>query len=83
MKSLRSLEHRRLIELLTKARSTAGLTQQQLATLLGKPQSFVAKYESGERRLDLVEFIAIARALEFEPGKAVREVAASYRVKKK
>ena len=46
-------------ELMTSARKAAGLTQQQLATKLGKPQSFVAKYEAGERRIDVVEFIAI------------------------
>ena len=38
-----------------------------LAEKLGSPQSFVAKVEGGERRLDLVEFIAIARALEADP----------------
>ena len=50
-------------ELMTSARKAAGLTQQQLATKLGKPQSFVAKYEAGERRIDVVEFIAICREI--------------------
>jgi len=44
------------------ARKAAGLTQQALALRLKKPQSFVAKYEGGERRLDVVEFITVARA---------------------
>lgn len=79
MKTLRSPDHIRLIELLISARETAGLTQQQLAARLDKPQSFVAKYEGGERRVDLIEFIAIARALEFDPARAVREIAAAYR----
>ena len=79
MKSLRSAEHVRLITLLTAAREKAGLTQQQLADRLGKPQSFVAKYEGGERRIDVVEFLAIARALDFDPARAVREMAAKYK----
>jgi len=79
LKSLRSAEHIRLITLLTAAREKAGLTQQQLADRLGKPQSFVAKYEGGERRIDVVEFLAIARALDFDPARAVREMAAKYK----
>ena len=81
MKSLRSADHARLISLLTAAREKAGLTQQQLADRLGKPQSFVAKYEGGERRIDVIEFLAITRALEVEPGRAVREIAARYGTK--
>ncbi len=78
MKSLRSPEHQKLISLLVAAREKAGLTQQQLAKHLGRPQSFVAKYEGGERRIDVVEFVAIARALEMDPARAVREMAAKY-----
>ncbi|MBF9191078.1 helix-turn-helix transcriptional regulator, partial [Enterobacter hormaechei] len=39
------------------------ITQPQLAEALGKPQSFIAKVESGERRLDVVEFVHLARLL--------------------
>lgn len=78
MKSLRSPEHKKLISLLIAAREKAGLTQQQLAERLGKPQSYIAKYEGGERRIDVVEFINIARALNFDAGRAVREVGAKY-----
>ena len=66
-KSLRTPEHARLVALLKQERHRVGLTQHQLAQRLGSPQSFVAKYEGGERRLDLVEFIAIARAVEADP----------------
>ena len=62
-KSLRSAEYARLIELLVASRHQAGIRQQALAKKFGKPQSFVAKYEGGERRLDVVEFTAIAEAL--------------------
>lgn len=50
-----------LARLLRSAREEAGLTQKDAAILLGKPQSFVSKVESGERRLDVVELQAIAR----------------------
>jgi transcriptional regulator with XRE-family HTH domain len=55
--------YRRLIEALAEARRFAGLTQVELAQRLGKRQQFVSKYESGERRLDVVEFADIGRAL--------------------
>ncbi|OFJ47798.1 transcriptional regulator [Janthinobacterium lividum] len=48
------------------ARERQGLTQTELANRLGKPQSFVSKYESGERRLDLVEFLVVCAALGVE-----------------
>ena len=67
MKSLRTPEHLHLIELLVAAREKARLTQQQLADRLGKPQSFIAKYEGGERRIDVIEFLAITRALQVDP----------------
>jgi len=53
-------------ELLIQSRKNSGVTQQRLAEVLGKPQSYVSKYESGERRLDLVEFIDIADALKID-----------------
>jgi len=77
-KSLRTPDHIRMMELLIAARNKAGLTQEQLAERLDKPQSFVSKYETGERRLDVIEFIWIARELDFDPARAVREIAASY-----
>jgi transcriptional regulator with XRE-family HTH domain len=54
------------------ARKKAGLTQHDLAERLGKPQSFVAKYESGERRIDVVEFLAICRAIGTSPIQLLR-----------
>ena len=62
-KSVHSPDQAAFCELMVRARKAAGLTQQALALHLKKPQSFVAKYEGGERRLDVVEFIVIARAL--------------------
>jgi transcriptional regulator with XRE-family HTH domain len=76
MQKSRSTEaYRHLCELLIKARKKAGLTQAQLAERLDRPQSFVAKYESGERRLDVVELLTIAQAIETDPLRMVRSVA--------
>lgn len=59
--------HAGLVAALAAARRAAGLSQAALAGRLGKPPSFVAKYELGERRLDAVEVLVIARALGREP----------------
>jgi transcriptional regulator with XRE-family HTH domain len=55
-----------------KARKSAGLTQQEVAKRLRKPQSFVAKYEGGERRVDVVEFVTICRAIGADPAKLIK-----------
>jgi transcriptional regulator with XRE-family HTH domain len=75
-KSLKSPEYERLIALLVAVRKKADIRQQTLAKKLGKPQSFVAKYEGGERRIDLIEFIAIVRAAGDDPVKLFREFVA-------
>lgn len=54
-------------EAIAQARRESGLTQSQLADRLKKPQSFVSKYESGERRLDVVEFIEVCEAMSANP----------------
>ena len=73
-KTLRSDAHAALVTLLKQAREDAGLTQAVVAERLGKPQSYVAKTESGERRLDVVEFVALAQALEASPATIVSSV---------
>ena len=65
--SLHTKTYASLVSVLLQARSEAGLTQQQLAEILGKPQSFVAKIEGSERRLDVAEFVQYARALNKSP----------------
>jgi len=62
----------RALEQLVRARKAARIPQASLAETLGRPQSFVAKYESGERRLDVAEFVGIARALGADPFKMLR-----------
>jgi transcriptional regulator with XRE-family HTH domain len=75
-KSLRSPEYGRLIATLVAVRKAKGVRQQALAAKLGRPQSFVAKYEGGERRIDLIEFVAIVRALNADPVKLFAEFTA-------
>jgi len=52
-----------LLNLLRQVRLEAGLRQTDVAVKLGKPQSFVSNYESGERRLDLLELQALCEVL--------------------
>ena len=64
--SLHSHHYQIFRSLLVSAREKSGLTQVQIAERLGKPQSFISKYERGERRLDLTEFIELADALDID-----------------
>ena len=73
-KSIHSPQHQKLRELLVAARKKAGMTQAEVAEMLGRPQSFVAKYEGGERRLDVIEFIDVARALDADAVKLLRRI---------
>ncbi len=66
-KSIHSPQHQVLRELLIAARKKAGLTQAEVAARLGRPQSFIAKVEGGERRLDVIEFVSLAEALNDNP----------------
>lgn len=63
-KSIYSAEYQQLCTLLRDLRKEAGLTQVEVADTLSVPQSFVSKYESGERRLDVIELRHVAAALD-------------------
>ena len=67
----------RLQEVLIEARRAKNLTQVEVANRLGKPQSFVSKYESGERRLDVIEFIEVCKALSANPLSIIRDLESS------
>ena len=71
-KSVHSPSQKAFCNLMVKARTQAGLTQQALAKRLAKPQSFIAKYEGGERRLDVVEFLTVSRAIGADPIRIIR-----------
>lgn len=74
--SIYSERHLRLRDLLREVRREKDLTQVQLAERLGVPQSYVSKYESGERRLDVIEFIDLCAALGVDPRDIVGKVMA-------
>lgn len=64
-------ERRALLRVLRRMRDDAGLTQAELAARLGKPQPFVSRYETGERRLDIVELRRICHACGWSLGEFV------------
>jgi len=66
-----------MIGLLVTARKEAGITQVELGLRIGHPQTFVSKFELGERRLDAAEFIHISRALGADPHKIIRDAEAA------
>jgi len=66
-KTLRSRGHQALVQVLVGARERAGMTQRELAARIKRPHSFVGRMEAGERRVDVVEFIEIARVLGADP----------------
>ncbi len=59
---------------LAAARDRAGLTQQQLAKRLRKPQSFVSSYENGQRRIDVLELLRITEALGADPRRIFGDI---------
>jgi transcriptional regulator with XRE-family HTH domain len=71
-KTIQSDRDRQFRELLKARRKAAGLTQTVVAQRLGKPPSYVAKYEGGDRRLDVLEFMDVAAAIGFDPAAVIR-----------
>lgn len=76
-KSVFTDRYRLFLQLLIQARREKNVTQVQLAQMLKKPQSYVSKYESGERRLDVVEFLDIADRLELDAAEFIRRIYSS------
>ena len=75
-RSVHTTAYKWLCQTLVAARHKAGLTQAQVAEGIGRPQSFVAKVEGGERRLDVVELVEICRLLSADPEKIIRSLQA-------
>ena len=59
--------HQRLVELLKQARKKRDMTQAELGSRVGKSQSFISMVERHQRRIDVVEFVALCRALNENP----------------
>lgn len=62
-KNIRLDQQKKLLVLLRGIRVDAGLTQSELASRLARDQTFVSKYESGERRLDILELREVCQAI--------------------
>lgn len=81
--SLHSPNYQIFRALLIEARETSGMTQVQVAEQLKKPQSFISKYERGERRLDFTEFLEISTILEIDVTAFVKAYRSSTSVRKR
>jgi transcriptional regulator with XRE-family HTH domain len=81
-KSLHSPTYEKLTELLVQARWKSGLTQQEVADALKTHQSYVAKVEGGERRIDVVEFMELARVLGVVPSNLLKKLETTVPAKK-
>jgi len=75
-KTLNSRRHKSLVDLLVKRREVIGMTQAELAARLGQYQSFVARLESGQRRIDVVEFLELSEFLGFDAVQAIKTIKA-------
>lgn len=74
MSTIYTKEYQQIINTIREARVSQGITQTVLAQALDKPQSFIAKVESGERRLDIVEFMYIAQLLSLDPLNVLKQL---------
>lgn len=74
--TLHDPRYKRLIKLLAAAREDSGLTQEAVGQRLKKPQSFLGKIETFQRRLDVLEFFDLLEAMEIDPGPFSEEVGA-------
>lgn len=75
-KTLRSRIQRAYIAVLIGCRKEAKLTQRDLAERLGRPHSYISKIETGERRLDVGEFVEYAKAVGIDPVRLFKRVLA-------
>jgi transcriptional regulator with XRE-family HTH domain len=69
-----SIQYERFRALMIKVRKAKRVPQWELAQRIGRSQSYVAKYEGGRRRLDVVEFIDVAKALHVDPWRIIRRL---------
>jgi transcriptional regulator with XRE-family HTH domain len=69
-----SAAYRRFVDAIVEKRLASGVTQEELARRLKKPQSFISKIERVERRIDVVEFCALIRALGLVPAEVIAQV---------
>ena len=73
-KSVFTDRYQLFLQLLIQERRGKGITQVQLAEKLQKPQSYVSKYENGERRLDIIEFLDIADCIGIDAAEFIKKL---------
>ncbi len=67
------------LKLILNARKLSGLTQKQLADILRKNQAYISKYENGDRRLDVIEFLEISHAMNVNPVEIISDLEKSWK----
>ncbi|GFM62533.1 hypothetical protein PSCICG_36930 [Pseudomonas cichorii] len=77
VKTIHNTHYQALLQLLLEAREAAGLSQKELTTRLGRPQSFVSKTENAERRLDVIEFLEVCKGIGVDPYGLLRKLEAT------
>jgi transcriptional regulator with XRE-family HTH domain len=73
-RTIQSPRHEALRTLLIACRKKAGLTQAQVAAALGRPQSYVATVEQGQRRVDVVTLLDLSDAIGFDASELLKQV---------
>ena len=76
-KSVHTKRYRLFLESLIQARTDAGVTQEEVADRLNRPQSFISKCENGERRIDIIELLDILRAIGLDALPFLRQIVRS------
>lgn len=71
---LRTRRYEALRSILKRERKRLGLTQTDVANRIGRPQTYVSDIETGVRRVDVVEFLRLAKALKIDPAKTITEI---------
>jgi transcriptional regulator with XRE-family HTH domain len=74
VETIRTKRHKRLVEVLLAERKAAGIRQVELAKRLKRSQTWIARIESGGRRVDIVEFLELAEAIGFNAPKLVEQL---------
>jgi transcriptional regulator with XRE-family HTH domain len=72
--TIRTKRHKALVRLITAQRKEAGILQTELAEKLGRSQTWVARLEGGGRRIDVIEFLALAEVIGFDPERVLRKL---------
>lgn len=73
-RTLGTPRHNALRTFIVERREQAGLTQHEVSARLKRPQSFIASIETGQRRVDVVELLELAKAIGFDPHDAIRKL---------